>query len=420
MSQLETRQAVEAVFRIERVRLIAGLARIVRDIGLAEELAHDALLVALQVWPANGVPANPGAWLMTTAKRRALDYFRRNKMAARKLDELGYDLRETEATPPDLDTSLDDDIRDDILRLIFTSCHPALSEEGRIALTLRVVGGLKTDEIARAFLLTEPTVAQRIVRAKRNLAEAGLPFEVPRGEEREARLASVLEVLYLIFNEGYAATAGEDWMRPQLCEEAMRLGRILTGLMPESAPVHALLALMELQTSRLAARQGVDGGPILLLEQDRARWDQLLIQRGLAGLARVDALGGTDGPYALQAGIAACHARATRAADTDWTRIAGLYDRLAVVAPSPVIELNRAMAHAMAFGPAAGLAIADSVASDTRLAGYHLMPSVRADLLEKLGRRAEAAAEFARAADLTRNERERQVLMERAAVARGS
>lgn len=415
MSQLETRQAVEAVFRIERVRLIAGLARIVRDIGLAEELAQDALLVALQVWPGSGVPANPGAWLMTTAKRRALDYFRRNKMAARKLDELGYDLRETETTVPDLDTPLDDDIRDDILRLIFTSCHPALSEEGRIVLTLRVVGGLKTDEIARAFLLSEATVAQRIVRAKRNLAEAGLPFEVPTGDDRAARLASVLEVLYLIFNEGYAATAGEDWTRPQLCEEAMRLGRILTGLMPDSAAVHALLALMELQASRFPARQTANGEPILLLEQDRTRWNQTLIQRGLAGLGRVDALGGADDPYAIQAGIAACHARAARAADTDWTRISGLYDRLALVTPSPVIELNRAMAHAMASGPASGLAIADGVADDPRLAGYHLLPTVRADLLEKLGRTEEAAAEFERAAGLTRNERERQVLLERAA-----
>lgn len=420
MSQLETRQAVEAVFRIERVRLIAGLARIVRDIGLAEELAQDALLVALQVWPGSGVPANPGAWLMTTAKRRALDYFRRNKMAARKLDELGYDLRGTEATTPDLDTPLDDDIRDDILRLIFTSCHPALSEEGRIALTLRVIGGLKTDEIARAFLLTEATVAQRIVRAKRNLAEAGLPFEVPRGEERGARLASVLEVLYLIFNEGYAATAGEDWTRPLLCEEAMRLGRILAGLMPDSAAVHALLALMELQASRLPARLDAIGQPILLLDQNRSRWNHMLIQRGLAGLGRVDQLGGANEPYALQAGIAACHARAARAADTDWTRIAGLYDRLAVVTPSPVIELNRAMAHAMAFGPASGLAIADSVADDPRLAGYHLLPTVRADLLEKLGRTAEARAEFERAAGLTRSERERQVLLERAAVCAGS
>ncbi len=416
MSQLETRQAVEAVFRIERVRLIAGLARIVRDIGLAEELAQDALLVALQVWPGSGVPANPGAWLMTTAKRRALDYFRRNKMAARKLDELGYDLRETETTAPDLDTPLDDDIRDDILRLIFTSCHPALSDEGRIALTLRVIGGLKTDEIARAFLISEATVAQRIVRAKRNLAEAGLPFDVPAGDERAARLASVLEVLYLIFNEGYAATSGEDWTRPQLCEEAMRLGRILVGLMPDSAAAHGLLALMELQASRLPARLGANGEPILLLEQDRTRWNQMLIQRGLAGLGRVDALSGADEPYALQAGIAACHARAARAADTNWTRIAGLYDRLGQVTPSPVIELNRAMAHAMAFGPASGLAIADSVASDPRLAGYHLLPSVRADLLEKLDRMAEAGVEFARAAGLTRNERERHVLLERAAV----
>jgi RNA polymerase sigma factor (sigma-70 family) len=415
----ETQRAIEAVFRLEQAKLIAGLTRIVRDVGMAEELAQDALIVALNHWPESGVPRNPGAWLMHTAKRRAIDYFRRNKMAARKLEELGHDLREVEGTPPDYDTALDDDVGDDLLRLIFTSCHPAISPEARVALTLRLLGGLTTDEIARAFLAAEPTIAQRIVRAKKSLAEAGLPFEVPEAAERAERLASVLEVLYLIFNEGYSATAGDDWTRPQLCEEAMRLGRILAGLMPNESEVHGLLALMEIQASRLHARTGPDGEPILLLEQNRARWDQLLIRRGLNALQQADALGGA-GPYALQAGIAACHARAKRAEDTDWRQIASLYDTLALTTPNPVVELNRAVAHAMAFGPAAGLALVDAnLAGHPALAGYHLLPSVRGDFLLKLDRRDEARAEFERAATLTRNERERRLLLDRAAAAAG-
>lgn len=415
MTEEDSHRAIEAVFRGERARLIAGLTRIVRDVGMAEELAQDALVVALKRWPASGVPNYPGAWLMATAKRRAIDYFRRNKMATRKLDELGYDLREEEATPPDLDTALDDDVGDDLLRLIFTSCHPVLSPEGRVALTLRLLGGLSTDEIARAFLVPEATVAQRIVRAKRSLAEAGLPFEVPRSEERPERLGSVLEVLYLIFNEGYSATAGEEWTRPQLCEEAMRLGNVLAGLTPDEPEVHGLVSLMQIQASRLRARTGPGGEPVLLLEQDRGLWDQLQIRRGLTALARAGALGGAGGPYALQAAIAACHARAAKAVDTDWARIAELYDTLAIVTPSPVIELNRAVAHSMAFGPTSGLAIVDSIASDPALKAYHLLPSVRGDFLLKLGRLGEARAEFERAADLTRNERERILLFDRAA-----
>lgn len=414
MTERETNRAIEAVFRIEQARLIAGLTRIVRDVGLAEELAQDSLIVALNHWPESGVPRNPGAWLMQTAKRRAIDYFRRNKMAARKLDELGYDLREEEETPPDLDTPLDDDVGDDLLKLIFTSCHPVLSPEARVALTLRLLGGLTTDEIARAFLAAEPTIAQRIVRAKKSLAEAGLPFEVPRGSDRAERVASVLEVLYLIFNEGYSATAGDDWTRPQLCEEAMRLGRILAGLTPDEPEVHGLVALMEIQASRLRARSGPNGEPVLLLEQNRALWDQMLIRRGLVGLERAEALGGT-GPYVLQASIAACHARARRADQTDWSRIASLYDTLADATPSPVIELNRAVAHTMAFGPANGLAILDAIADDPTLRNYHLLPSVRGDFLVKLGRLAEARREFERAASLTRNERERILLLDRAA-----
>lgn len=414
MTERETNRAIEAVFRIEQARLIAGLTRIVRDVGLAEELAQDSLIVALNHWPESGVPRNPGAWLMQTAKRRAIDYFRRNKMAARKLDELGYDIREEEETPPDLDTPLDDDVGDDLLKLIFTSCHPVLSPEGRVALTLRLLGGLTTDEIARAFLAAEPTIAQRIVRAKKSLAEAGLPFEVPRGSDRAERVASVLEVLYLIFNEGYSATAGDDWTRPQLCEEAMRLGRILAGLTPDEPEVHGLVALMEIQASRLRARSGPNGEPVLLLEQNRALWDQMLIRRGLVGLERAEALGGT-GPYVLQASIAACHARARRADQTDWSRIASLYDTLADATPSPVIELNRAVAHTMAFGPANGLAILDAIADDPTLRNYHLLPSVRGDFLVKLGRLAEARREFERAASLTRNERERILLLDRAA-----
>ena len=414
MTERETNRAIEAVFRIEQARLIAGLTRIVRDVGLAEELAQDSLVVALNHWPESGVPRNPGAWLMQTAKRRAIDYFRRNKMAARKLDELGYDLREEEETPPDLDTPLDDDVGDDLLKLIFTSCHPVLSPEARVALTLRLLGGLTTDEIARAFLAAEPTIAQRIVRAKKSLAEAGLPFEVPRGSDRAERVASVLEVLYLIFNEGYSATAGDDWTRPQLCEEAMRLGRILAGLTPDEPEVHGLVALMEIQASRLRARSGPNGEPVLLLEQNRPLWDQMLIRRGLVGLERAEALGGT-GPYVLQASIAACHARARRADQTDWSRIASLYDTLADATPSPVIELNRAVAHTMAFGPANGLAILDAIADDPTLRNYHLLPSVRGDFLVKLGRLAEARREFERAASLTRNERERILLLDRAA-----
>lgn len=414
MTDQPTHRAIEAVFRIEQARLIAGLTRIVRDVGLAEELAQDALIVALKHWPESGVPRIPGAWLMQTAKRRAIDYFRRNKMAARKLDELGHDLREIELTTPDLDLPLDDDVGDDLLKLIFTSCHPVLSPEARVALTLRLLGGLSTDEIARAFLTAEPTIAQRIVRAKKSLAEAGLPFEVPRGAERAERLGSVLEVLYLIFNEGYSATAGDDWTRPQLCEEAMRLGRILAGLAPEEPEVHGLVALMEIQASRLRARIGPNGEPVLLLEQNRALWDQLLIHRGLAALDKAEALGG-NGPYVLQAAIAACHARASRADQTDWGRIAALYDILAVVTPSPVIELNRAVAHTMAFGPTTGLAILDAIADDPALRNYHLLPSVRGDFLVKLGRLAEARVEFERAAGLTRNERERILLLDRAA-----
>ena len=414
MTDRETHRAIEAVFRIEQAKLIAGLTRIVRDVGLAEELAQDSLIVALNHWPESGVPRNPGAWLMQTAKRRAIDYFRRNKMAARKLDELGYDLREIESTAPDLDTPLDDDVGDDLLKLIFTSCHPVLSPEARVALTLRLLGGLTTDEIARAFLAAEPTIAQRIVRAKKSLAEAGMPFEVPRAEERAGRMASVLEVLYLIFNEGYSATAGDDWTRPQLCEEAMRLGRILAGLAPDDAEVHGLVALMEIQASRLRARTGANGEPVLLLEQNRALWDQMLIRRGLAALDRAESLVGA-GPYVLQAAIAACHARARKAEDTDWRRIAALYDMLAEMTPSPVIELNRAVAHAMAFGPASGLAILDVIADDPAMRNYHLLPSVRGDFLVKLGRLAEARTEFERAASLTRNERDRILLLDRAA-----
>jgi RNA polymerase sigma-70 factor (ECF subfamily) len=416
-----THRAIEAVFRIEQAKLIAGLARMLRDVGLAEELAQDALVAALEQWPRSGIPDKPAAWLMAAAKNRAIDRLRRAKLIERKHQELGHDLEttgEAEKTP-DLEAALDDDIGDDLLRLMFTSCHPVLSTDARVALTLRLLGGLTTDEIARAFLVPEATIAQRIVRAKRTLAEKGVPFEVPGGAERGERLASVLGVLYLVFNEGYTATAGGDWTRPQLCEEAQRLGRILAGLAPEEPEVHGLVALMELQASRLKARVGPDGEPILLLDQDRARWDQLLIRRGLAALARaeelVGALDGPPGPYVLQAAIAACHARARQAADTDWQRIATLYEGLAHVAPSPVVELNRAVAVAMASGPAAGLALADQLAEEPALKAYHLLPSVRGDLLEKLGRLDEARAEFERAAALTRNARERHLLLHRAA-----
>jgi len=415
----ETHAAIEAVWHIESARLIAGLARLVRDVGLAEDVAQDALVAALEQWPQSGVPDNPGAWLMTTAKRRAIDLLRRGKMLERKHQELGHDLERRQETAPDLDAAIDDDIGDDLLRLIFTACHPVLSTEARVALTLRLLGGLTTPEIARAFLVTETTVAQRIVRAKRTLAEARVPFEVPRGPDRAARLSSVLEVIYLVFNEGYSATAGDDWVRPALCDDALRLGRILAELEPEEPEVHGLVALMEIQASRLRARVGPAGEPILLLDQDRARWDGLLIQRGLAALERAEALSGALGPYALQAAIAACHARARTPEETDWTRIAALYDALAQLAPSPVVELNRAVAYAMTFGPAEGLAIVDALAPDPALASYHLLPAVRGDLLAKLGRKAEARAEFERAASLTRNSRERALLLARAAGAAG-
>jgi len=412
----DTHRTIDAVWRIESARIIAGLARMVRDVGLAEELAQDALVAALEAWPASGIPDNPGAWLMATAKNRALDHFRRNKLLERKHEQLGHELElRQQMAEPDLDAALDDDIGDDLLRLMFTACHPVLSTEARVALTLRLLGGLTTDEIARAFLVPEPTIAQRIVRAKRTLAEARIPFEVPRGNELVARLSSVLEVIYLVFNEGYSATAGEDWMRPALCQDALRLGRILAGLAPNEPEVHGLVALMEIQASRAGARVGPKGDPVLLLDQNRARWDQLLIRRGLAALERAEALGGALGPFALQAAIAACHARAPTAEQTDWARIAALYDALARLAPSPVVELNRAVAHAMAFGPAAGLELVDTLTSEPSLKSYHLLPSVRGDLLAKLGRCDEARAEFERAAALTRNTRERKLLLDRAA-----
>jgi RNA polymerase sigma factor (sigma-70 family) len=416
VSIADTHRAIDAVWRIESARLIAGLARIVRDVGVAEELAQDALVVALEKWPETGVPDNPGAWLMTTAKHRAIDHFRRNKLLERKHEELGRELKsQQDLAMANFDTAnLDDDIEDDLLRLVFVSCHPVLSTEGRVSLTLRLLGGLTTQEIARAFLVPEPTVAQRIVRAKRTLTEARVPFEVPRGPDLAARLSSVLEVIYLIFNEGYSATAGEDWMRPALCEDALRLGRILAGLVPKVAEVHGLVALMEIQASRIHARVGPKGEPILLLDQNRTRWDHVLIRRGLAALQRAEDLGGGLGPYALQAAIAACHARARTAAETDWERIAALYDALAQLMPSPIVELNRAVAIAMAFGPAAGLELIDTIASEPSLKSYHLLPSVRGDFLFKLGRLAEAQAEFQRAASLTRNARERAFLLDRA------
>jgi RNA polymerase sigma-70 factor (ECF subfamily) len=421
MTLSATHRAIHAVWRIEAPRLIAGLARLVRDIGIAEELAQDALVIALERWPESGVPDNPGAWLMATAKRRGIDELRRRKRVARKHEEIGVELTAKENTTPDLEAALDDDVGDDLLRLVFTSCHPLLSTEARLALTLRLLGGLTTEEIARAFLAPEPTIAQRIVRAKRTLAEAAVAFEVPRGAELSARLDSVLEVVYLIFNEGYSATSGGDWMRPALCDEALRLGRILAELAPQEPEVHGLVALMEIQASRAAARIGPSGEPILLLEQNRARWDQLLIRRGLAALDRVQALGGATGKYALQAAIAACHARASNAAETDWMRIAALYQALVEREPSPVVELNRAVAVSMALGPAAGLDIVDELAHEPALAKYHLLPSVRGDFLVKLGRLDEARVEFERAASLTKNEREKTLLTERAAAcARGS
>jgi RNA polymerase sigma factor (sigma-70 family) len=416
MTTTDIHRTIDAVWRIESPRLIAGLARMVRDVGLAEELAQDALVAALERWPESGVPDNPGAWLMTTAKHRAIDQLRRKKLIERKHEALAH---EPEFEPADgrleLEAMLDDDIGDDLLRLIFTACHPVLSAESRAALTLRLIGGLTTVEIARAFLVPEPTIAQRIVRAKRTLTDKQIPFEVPRGEERDERLASVLEVLYLIFNEGYAATSGDDWMRPELCNEAMRLGRVLADLAPQEPEVLGLLALMEIQASRLRARTTSDGEPILLPDQDRSRWDPLLIRRGLAALERIEKLGGTIGPYALQAAIAACHARARTAEATEWPRIAALYAALARVMPSPVVELNRAVAVAMASGPEAGLELVDALAEEPLLRNYHLLPSVRGDLLSRLQRHDEARNEFERAASLARNTRERSFLQQRAA-----
>nr|AIA12642.1 RNA polymerase sigma factor, sigma-70 family [uncultured bacterium] len=410
-----THRAVEAVWRMESAKLIAALARVVRDVGLAEELAQDALVAALEQWPESGVPDNPGAWLMTAAKHRALDILRRRTMLERKHEHLARELEALERAAPDFDAALDDPVGDDLLRLIFTACHPLLSTESRVALTLRLLGGLTTDEIARAFLVPEPTVAQRIVRAKRTLSEARVPFETPRGAELAARLSSVLEVVYLIFNEGYSATTGEDWVRPALCEEALRLGRVLAELAPQEPEVHGLVALMEIQASRLRARVGPSGEPVLLLDQNRARWDHLLIRRGLAALSRAGGVEGEPGPYTIQAAIAACHARALTPEETDWARIAELYAALAQLSPSPVVELNRAVAVAMAYGPATGLEIVEALAHEPSLKSYHLLPSVRGDLLAKLGRFDEARDEFERAAALTRNERERALLKSRAA-----
>lgn len=419
MTTSDTHRAIEAVWRIESAKVIAGLTRLVGDVGLAEDLAQDALVAALERWPASGVPDNPGAWLMATAKHRAIDSLRRGKLLDRKHVELGHELTARQESPErDLHAALDDHVGDDLLSLIFTACHPVLTTEARVALTLRLLGGLATDEIARAFLVPKATIAQRIVRAKRTLAAARVPFEVPRGPELAARLSSVLEVIYLIFNEGYSATAGDDWMRPALCEDALRLGRILAGLAPQEPEVHGLVALMELQASRAGARVGPAGEPILLLDQDRGRWDHLLIRRGLAALERAEAPGGGYGPYALQAAIAACHARARTPEETDWTRIVALYDALSQLLHSPVVELNRAVALGMAFGPAAGLEVVDTLTADPSLEQYHLLPAVRGDLLHKLGRYAEARVEFERAASLTRNGRERTLLLERAARAR--
>jgi len=415
-------RTIDAVWRMESAKLIAALTRMVRDVGVAEDLAQDALVAALERWPEIGVPDNPGAWLMAAAKRRAIDQFRQSALHDRKHQELVPDLEaKQDAIVPELDAALDDHVGDDLLRLVFIACHPILAREARVALTLRLLGGLTTDEIARAFLASEPTVAQRIVRAKRTLSEARVPFEVPRGAELEARLSSVLEVIYLIFNEGYAATAGDDWLRPGLCEDALRLGRILAGLVPDEPEVHGLVALMEIQASRLRARTAPSGEPILLLDQDRGRWDRLLIRRGLDALARAESLaaarGGALGSYTLQAAIAACHARARTAAETDWARIAALYDALSQVLPSPIVELNRAVAVSMAFGPGAGLEIVDDLLGEASLKNYHLLPTVRGDLLAKLGRHGEASDEFQRAAGMTRNARERTLLLERAAEA---
>src|SRR5258708_2436061 len=415
MTSTLTHRAIDAVWRIESARIIGGLAGMVRDVGLGEELAQDALVAALEQWPQSGIPDNPGAWLMATAKHRAIDLWRRNKLLERKHQEFGRELEaQQEMAVPDLDAAIDDTIGDDLLRLVFISCHPVLSPEARVALTLRLLGGLTTDEIARAFLVPEPTVAQRIVRAKRTLSEARVPFEIPRKADLAARLASVLEVIYLVFNEGYSATAGDDWMRPALCEDALRLGRILAELAPQEPEVHGLVALIEIQASRSTARVGPSGEPILLLDQNRSHWDHLLIGRGLAALDRAEKLGGARGPYALQAAIAACHARAVTPKETDWARIVALYEVLAQVTPSPIVELNRAVAVAMASGPAAGLELIDTLASEPSLKAYHLLPSVRGDFLFKLGRFAEAQDEFARAASLARNSREREFLLDRA------
>jgi RNA polymerase sigma factor (sigma-70 family) len=412
----DTADAIDAVWRIESPKLTAALTRVTKDVGLAEDLAQDALVAALEQWPREGIPRNPGAWLMTTAKHRAIDQFRRNATLQRKTEEMGRDLEIRQDLSDNLEERFNEtpDFGDDLLRLMFISCHPILSSEARIALTLRLLGGLKTDEIARAFLVPEPTLAQRIVRAKAALSQAKVAFEVPAGPELAARLSSVLEVIYLIFNEGYSATSGDDWVRPALCEDALRLGRVMAGLAPDQPEVHGLVALMEIQASRLRARTSPTGEPILLLEQNRAQWDYLLIRRGLAALERVQALHGADGPYALQAAIAACHARARTAEETDWQAIAALYARLAVVTPSPIVELNRAVAVSMAFGPAAGLAIVDGLLDAPALKSYHLLPSVRGDLLQKLERYEEARGEFERAASMTRNERERALLLERA------
>ncbi len=416
MTATDAHRAINAVFRIESARIIAAVARIVGDVGQAEDLAQDALVAALERWPESGVPDNPGAWLMATAKHRAIDLLRRGKRLERKHEQLGHELlARQEMAVPDLDAALDDEVGDDLLRLVFTACHPVLATEARVALTLRLLGGLTTEEIARAFLVPLPTMAQRIVRAKRTLADAKVPFEVPRGSELAARLASVLEVIYLVFNEGYSATAGDDWMRPALCEDALRLGRILAELTPEEPEGHGLVALMEIQASRARARVGPSGEPILLLDQNRARWDQLLIRRGLGALARAEKLGGAAGPYALQAAIAACHARAREPEETNWARIVELYGALARITPSPVVELNRGVAVGMASGPAAGLEIVDALRSVPSLKSYHLLPSVRGDLLFKLGRLEEARGEFQRAATLTRNARERELLLTRAA-----
>jgi RNA polymerase sigma factor (sigma-70 family) len=416
MTLPDIHRTIDAVWRIESARLIASLTRLVRDVGLAEDLAQGALLAALEQWPETGIPDKPGAWLMTTAKHHAIDQIRRNVRLERKTEEMGRDLEiEQELGVPELDADSDDDMGDDLLRLIFIACHPILSKEARLALTLRLLGGLTTDEIARAFLAPEPTIAQRIVRAKRTLSEAQAPFEVPTGSDRTARLSAVLEVIYLIFNEGYSATSGDDWVRPALCEDALRLGRILAELTPNEPEVHGLVALMEIQASRLRARVGPSGEPIPLLEQNRGRWDQLLIQRGFAALLRAESVGGALGPYRLQAAIAACHAQARNPEDTNWERIAALYDALAQVAPSPIVELNRAVAVGMVFGPTAGLEIVDTLTSEPSLKSYHLLPSVRGDLLAKLGRVNEAGEEFKRAASLTRNTRERELLLERAA-----